>query len=163
MTDQPMFLDTCSLAHPLLPVVFYLKWLQQGVLLRSVAREIAALAHSSEPDERAVSQRAAMAVTILHSFPHVSVVCDPEPPLSWTVDEDLLLRAANDEGRLCTEDSGLQEQARQQRVEVISIQSFDWELAPLAAALAAIYPPLQPLGHGHLLRVRIEKGGYQPH
>ena len=74
----PLFLDTCALADPITVAAYRLGVLRDGVVLRSVAREIATLGTDSAKQE--AGRQAALMVVTLHGLPQARITFDDEAP-----------------------------------------------------------------------------------
>jgi uncharacterized protein YacL len=157
--EQPIFIDTCALAHKITPVAYRLGYLNQAIVLRSVSREVVGLCASADPVKREAGQRAALALAKMHSLSGVTITFDDQEPWADKADEDLLLRAELDGGRILTDDGPLQSLARQRNIAVISVHDLLRQLYPLAFELAAVFPPLQEITQGGVLLVNIVKPG----
>lgn len=156
---QPLFLDTCALADPSLITAYRMGMLHEGVVLQSIAREIAALCTDSAHQE--AGQQAARTVIVLHSLPHTQIVLDHEAPRDAHGDADLLQRAAEARGGILTVDRALQRAARERGVAVVAMQTLHAHLQPLVQELSRLAHTPPPLAPGTRLCVRITKRGEQ--
>ena len=153
----PLFLDTCALADPITVAAYRLGVLRDGVVLRSVAREIATLCTDSAKQE--AGRQAALTVLTLHGLPQAWIAFDDEAPRAAHGDEDLLQRAAEVQGGILTADRGLQEAAHQRGVRAVTLQTLSRHLQSLADTLTGLFALSQELTTGTRLRVRIVKCG----
>lgn len=155
----PTFVDVCGLKAGITRIAYELGLLRNAVVLTTVSREVLSLLMDSDPERHQAGLQAVITLLTLHAHLGVEVIMDGEAPRNGHADPHLLQRAEAIEGRILTADRGLQEQARQKRVEIVSVQELHERFRPVSPKLAELFPPLVEISVSKILKLWISKPG----
>jgi uncharacterized protein YacL len=98
----------------------------------------------------------------LHALPDVRLVFDAREPVASDADQDLLLLAQQDRACLLTNDSELQNIARERGVRILSTHELENSLQRLAVELMAFFGSPEETAEGDVVNVRIVRKGKPP-